>query len=321
MIRGFRLMIALVAKHLRPTDPLSTDHDLSHGSAPASLPVRPDTCTSAAYGPRCSIGCSPGNTAGSSSCGSTTPTSSGTSRRRCSRSSTACTGWASTGTRGRKWAGRSLPITSRSGWIAIGRPSKSCWPAAMPTTITPRPRNCKAEREAAEREKRPFRYSRRFMAETPADRARFESEGRQAVVRLKMPTEGTLVLDDLVRGRVEFEWAARAGPRRPADRRHVPLSPGQRGRRSRFPDHARHPRRRAPLEHAAAGVHSRSPRLSAAGLRPSAVRGRAGQPQQAQQAEARQVSEEPRLRPTGRARPEDRRSDRPCRSRPTPSIR
>ena len=64
-----------------------------------------------------------------------------------------------------------------------------------------------AEREAAEREKRQFRYSRRFMAETAADRARFEAEGRQAVVRLKMPTEGTLVLDDLVRGRVEFDWA------------------------------------------------------------------------------------------------------------------
>jgi glutamyl-tRNA synthetase len=63
------------------------------------------------------------------------------------------------------------------------------------------------EREAAEREKRQFRYSRQFMAETPGDRARFESEGRQAVVRLKMPTEGTLVLDDLVRGRVEFDWA------------------------------------------------------------------------------------------------------------------
>ncbi len=64
-----------------------------------------------------------------------------------------------------------------------------------------------AEREAAEREKRPFRYSRRFLAETSADRARFESQGRQAVVRLKMPTEGTLALDDLVRGRVEFDWA------------------------------------------------------------------------------------------------------------------
>ena len=64
-----------------------------------------------------------------------------------------------------------------------------------------------AERTAAESEKRPFRYSRRFLAETPAERARFESEGRQVVVRLKMPTEGALVLDDLVRGRVEFEWA------------------------------------------------------------------------------------------------------------------
>lgn len=64
-----------------------------------------------------------------------------------------------------------------------------------------------AERETAQREKRQFRYSRWFMAETPGDRARFESEGRQAVVRLKMPTEGTLALDDLVRGRVEFDWA------------------------------------------------------------------------------------------------------------------
>ncbi len=65
-----------------------------------------------------------------------------------------------------------------------------------------------AERRAAESEKRPFRYSRRWMAETDADRARFEVEGRKAVVRLKMPTEGTLAIDDLVRGRVEFEWAA-----------------------------------------------------------------------------------------------------------------
>ena len=70
------------------------------------------------------------------------------------------------------------------------------------------PDELKAEREAAEREKRPFRYSRRFMAATPAERAAFESQGRQAVVRLKMPTEGTLVLDDLVRGRVEFEWVS-----------------------------------------------------------------------------------------------------------------
>ncbi len=64
-----------------------------------------------------------------------------------------------------------------------------------------------AERQAAEREKRSFTYSRRWMAQTPEDQARFEAEGRKAVVRLKMPREGTLVLNDLVRGRVEFEWA------------------------------------------------------------------------------------------------------------------
>ncbi|MFH1919082.1 MAG: glutamate--tRNA ligase [Planctomycetota bacterium] len=64
-----------------------------------------------------------------------------------------------------------------------------------------------AERKAAEAEKRAFRYSRRWMAETAEEQARFEAEGRKPVVRLKMPQEGTLAIDDLVRGRVEFDWA------------------------------------------------------------------------------------------------------------------
>ncbi|MBN1394810.1 MAG: glutamate--tRNA ligase [Pirellulales bacterium] len=64
-----------------------------------------------------------------------------------------------------------------------------------------------AERAEAERQKRTFRYSRRFMAETVADRRRFEAEGRRAVVRLKMPGEGKLIIDDAIRGRVEFDWA------------------------------------------------------------------------------------------------------------------
>lgn len=64
-----------------------------------------------------------------------------------------------------------------------------------------------AEREAAEREKRPFLYSRRFMAEDPTERAKFEAQGRRPVVRLKMPREGTLVIHDLIRGDVEIEWA------------------------------------------------------------------------------------------------------------------
>jgi glutamyl-tRNA synthetase len=64
-----------------------------------------------------------------------------------------------------------------------------------------------AEREAAQAAGVPYRYSRKWMAETDAQAAAFQAEGRDGVVRLKMPTEGTLVLDDIVRGTVKFEWA------------------------------------------------------------------------------------------------------------------
>lgn len=65
----------------------------------------------------------------------------------------------------------------------------------------------KAEREAAEKEKRPFLYSRKWMAETEEDAKRFEAEGRQGVVRLKMPREGVCRFEDQVRGLCEFDWA------------------------------------------------------------------------------------------------------------------
>jgi len=64
-----------------------------------------------------------------------------------------------------------------------------------------------AEREAAEKAKVAFVYSRKWMAETDKQRNEFEAEGRQAIVRLKMPREGTLAIDDLVRGEVKFDWA------------------------------------------------------------------------------------------------------------------
>ncbi|MGL4514359.1 MAG: glutamate--tRNA ligase [Lacipirellulaceae bacterium] len=64
-----------------------------------------------------------------------------------------------------------------------------------------------AERDAAQGSGEAFTYSRRWAAETPADAARFEAEGRSGVVRLRMPRAGALELDDLVRGRVTFEWA------------------------------------------------------------------------------------------------------------------
>jgi glutamyl-tRNA synthetase len=68
----------------------------------------------------------------------------------------------------------------------------------------------KVEREAAEKEKRPFLYSRKWMAETDADRARFESEGRKGVVRLKMPREGACRFHDHIRGDMEVAWVQEA---------------------------------------------------------------------------------------------------------------
>jgi glutamyl-tRNA synthetase len=69
------------------------------------------------------------------------------------------------------------------------------------------PQETDAERTAAEKDKRPFLYSRRWMATTPAERAKFEAEGRKALVRLKMPREGLCRFPDLIRGAMEFEWA------------------------------------------------------------------------------------------------------------------
>jgi glutamyl-tRNA synthetase len=73
-----------------------------------------------------------------------------------------------------------------------------------------RPEEMDAERKSAEAEKRQFQYSRRWMAKSDEDRARFEAEGRKWVVRLQMPRQGKLVLHDLVRGDVEFQWEQEA---------------------------------------------------------------------------------------------------------------
>ena len=69
------------------------------------------------------------------------------------------------------------------------------------------PEEIQAERQAAEQQKRSFVYSRTWMAETEQEHATFQSQGREAVVRLKMPREGSLVINDLVRGEVKFDWA------------------------------------------------------------------------------------------------------------------
>ncbi len=64
-----------------------------------------------------------------------------------------------------------------------------------------------AEREAAEKAKQPFFYSRKWLAETDQQAAEFEAEGRSSVVRLKMPRSGTCEFIDAVRGEMSIEWA------------------------------------------------------------------------------------------------------------------
>jgi glutamyl-tRNA synthetase len=64
----------------------------------------------------------------------------------------------------------------------------------------------KAEEDAARAEKRPFVYSRKWAAETPADRARFEAEGRKGAVRLRMPRDGFCEFHDHIRGDMKVPW-------------------------------------------------------------------------------------------------------------------
>jgi glutamyl-tRNA synthetase len=68
------------------------------------------------------------------------------------------------------------------------------------------PEELKAEREAAEKEKKAFLYSRRWMAETDEQAEKFKAEGRSQVVRIKMPRDGQCVFTDLIRGLCVFDW-------------------------------------------------------------------------------------------------------------------
>ena len=63
------------------------------------------------------------------------------------------------------------------------------------------------QRKAAEAAGKAYVYDRRWMAETDEQAQQFEAEGRTWVLRLKMPREGKCVFDDVIRGRVEFNWA------------------------------------------------------------------------------------------------------------------
>jgi glutamyl-tRNA synthetase len=65
-----------------------------------------------------------------------------------------------------------------------------------------------AEQKAqAEKAGRAYIYDRRYMGDTPDKIAAFQADGREAVVRMKMPRTGQCVFHDLVRGDCSFEWS------------------------------------------------------------------------------------------------------------------
>ncbi len=70
-----------------------------------------------------------------------------------------------------------------------------------------RPEEMQQLREAAEKQKLPFVYDRRWMATDDAQAKSFEAEGRTPTVRLKMPRDGECVIQDLIRGEVRVQWS------------------------------------------------------------------------------------------------------------------
>jgi len=66
----------------------------------------------------------------------------------------------------------------------------------------------KVEEDLARAERRPNVYSRKWSAETAADRARFEAEGRKGAVRLKMPREGFCEFHDHICGNTRVPWTS-----------------------------------------------------------------------------------------------------------------
>lgn len=74
------------------------------------------------------------------------------------------------------------------------------------------PEQIKADREAAEQEKRQYVNIRRSLELSDSQRAQFEEEGRPYVVRFLVPRDEKVTLDDAVRGRVEFDCALISDP-------------------------------------------------------------------------------------------------------------
>ncbi len=74
------------------------------------------------------------------------------------------------------------------------------------------PEQIRADREAAEKGKRPYLNIRRSLELTNQQREEYEQQERPFVVRFLVPRDQTTALDDAVRGRVEWDCSLIADP-------------------------------------------------------------------------------------------------------------
>ena len=163
-----------------------------------------------------------------------------------------------------------------------------------------------ALRKQAESEKRNYVHRGKDRTLAPADAVRLFHE-KPTTIRLKVPENRTVVIDDQICGKVEVQTnligdpvIARSDGSALYNFATVVDDIGDE-------DHAHHPREGTPVEHAGAGAGLRSDGRRAAGVRACAGRQRAELEQEAEQARRAQVRDAGRDRdacgPSMRCRP------------------
>ena len=121
--------------------------------------------------------------------------------------------------RGRRPVRAVLPVAAAA--AAIERPSQRLLERGHAYRDYATTEEIQAERTAAEKEKRAFLYSRRWMAETDADARRFEAEGPQGRRAAQDAARRPVPLPRPRPRRRRVRLGQRAGPRRAARRRHA----------------------------------------------------------------------------------------------------
>ena len=170
-------------------------------------------------------------------------------RNRSTKSSRACAGSASIGTRGRPTASTS----SRAASIVIARARSSCCARGKAYPCYCTAEELDAMRKQAEREHRKPGYDGRCRdRRSPPDLALPDKRaGRNYTIRFRSPREGETVVDDLHQGPRGLRQRRARRPDYLSLRRRADLQLRHRARRRRLRHHPRRARRRPSAQHAA----------------------------------------------------------------------